>query len=131
MEDVSILSLLGRLVFSLAIVLVLMFLVARVMRNRTMPGGGRIGARRDLLQVVARQPLTRTASIAVVHAVDRALVVGITDHGVSVLAELDVSAFEPDDPDGSIPAGPPSSFPSGPSWHGFLDALRERSVRRS
>lgn len=124
MEDVSVLSLLGRLVFSLAIVLFLMFLVARVMRNRTMPGVGRIGARRDLLRVVARQPLTRTASIAVVHAADRALVVGVTDHGVSVLAELDVSALEPDDPDGAMPVT------SAPSWQGFLDVLRERSVRR-
>lgn len=125
MEDVSVLSLLGRLVFSLGIVLVLMILVARVMRNRTMPGVGRMSVRRDLLQVVARQPLTKTASIAVVHAVDRALVVGITDHGVSVLAELDVSVFEPEDPDGPIPGS------SSPSWQGFLDVLRERSVRRT
>lgn len=124
MEDVSVLSLLGRLVFSLAVVLVLMFLVARVMRNRTMPGVGRLGARRDLLQVVARQTLTRTASIAVVHAADRALVVGITDHGVSVLAELDVSALEPDEPDGESPVT------GGPTWQGFLDLLRDRSVRR-
>ena len=125
MEDVSVLSLLGRLVFSLAVVLVLMYLVARVMRNRTMPGVGRIGARRDLLQVVARQTLTRTASIAVVHAADRALVVGVTDHGVSVLAELDVAALAPDEPDDGTPIA------TGPSWQGFLDVLRERSVRRS
>jgi flagellar protein FliO/FliZ len=125
MEDVSVLSLLGRLVFSLAVVLVLMYLVARVMRNKTMPGVGRIGARRDLLQVVARQTLSRTASIAVVHAADRALVVGVTDHGVSVLAELDVASLEPDEPDDATPIA------AGPSWQGFLDALRERSVRRS
>lgn len=125
MEDVSVLSLLGRLVFSLAVVLVLMYLVARVMRNKTMPGVGRIGARRDLLQVVARQALSRTASIAVVHAADRALVVGVTDHGVSVLAELDVASLEPDEPDDATPIA------AGPSWQGFFDALRERSVRRS
>lgn len=125
MEDVSVLSLLGRLVFSLAIVLVLMFLVARVMRNRAMPGVGRIGARRDLLQVVARQTLTRTTSVAVVSAADRALVLGVTENGISVLAELDSSALEPDEPDGTTPIAP------APSWQGFVDVLRERSVRRS
>lgn len=124
MEDVSVLSLLGRLVFSLAIVLVLMFLVARVMRNRTVPGVGRIGVRRDLLRVVARQPLSRTASVAVVHAADRALVVGVTDHGVSVLAELDPSSLEPDETDGANPVI------GGTTWQGFLEVLRERSVRR-
>lgn len=124
MQDVSVLSLLGRLVLSLGIVLFLMYLVARVMRNRGISGVGRVSARRDLLQVVARQPLTRTASVAVIHAADRALVLGVTDTGVTVLAELDPSALEPDDTEGM-------PVTTAPSWQGFLDLLRERSVRRS
>lgn len=123
MEDVSVLSLLGRLVFSLAFVLVLMAVAARVLRNRTTPGLGRPGARRDVLHVVARQPLTRTASVAIVKAGDRALVIGVTDQRVEVLSELEPSTLEAED-DGA-------PVVNTPSWTGFLDALRERSVRRS
>jgi flagellar protein FliO/FliZ len=124
MEDVSVLSLLGRLVFSLAVVLVLMALVARVMRNRTMPGVGRVGARRDVLQIVARQPLSRAASVAVVRAADRAMVLGITDHGIELLAELDPATLEDDD------AGSPTAV-APPTWQGIVDAFRDRTVRRS
>jgi flagellar protein FliO/FliZ len=124
MEDVSVLSLLGRLVFSLAVVLVLMALVARVMRNRTMPGVGRVGVRRDLLRVVARQPLSRAASVAVVQAADRAMVLGVTEHGIELLAELDPATLHDDD-DGS-PAGV-----APPTWQGFVDTLRDRTARRT
>jgi len=126
MEDVSLLSLAGRLVFSLAVVLVLMALLARVLRNRTMPGLGRPSVRRDLLQIVARQSLSRSASVAVVQAGERALVLGITETGINVLAELDPEALRPDEPDET--QGP---LAMNPSWRGFVDVLRERSVRRS
>lgn len=124
MEDVSVLSLVGRLVFSLAVVLVLMALVARVFRNRAVPGIGRLGPRRDVLGVVARQPLSRTTSVAVIRAGERALLVGVSDQGVELLAELEPDVLEPPD-DVTGPANPTVS------WGGVLDALRERTVRRT
>ena len=126
MEDVSVLSLLGRQLFTLALVLILMALLAKVLRNRTMPGLGRPSVRRDLLQIVARQPLSRSASVAVVQAGERALVIGITEAGVNLLAELDPESLEPDEPEGGD--GP---VVMNPSWRGFVDVLRERSVRRT
>lgn len=125
MADISVLSLVGRLVFSLAVVLILMAVLARVLRNRTMPGLGRPSVRRDLLRIVARQALSRSASVAVVQAGERALVIGITDAGVNLLAELDPGSLEPDDP-----AGEEGAIVGNPSWTGLVDLLRERSVRR-
>lgn len=124
MEDLSVLSLLGRLVISLAIVLAIMAVLARVLRSRVMPGVGRSAVRRDALQVLARQPLSRSASVAVVRAADRTLVIGVSDTGVSLLAEVDPLSLEPDEPDDGSPVT------LQPSWRGFLDTLRERSVRR-
>lgn len=122
MEDVSVLSLLGRLIFSLAFVLILMAVAARILRNRTMPGVGRPGSRRDVLRILARQPLSRSASVAIVQAGDRALVVGVTDQRIELLTELDPSSLETEDDGEPVVAAP--------SWSGFVDALRERSVRR-
>lgn len=124
MEDLSVLSLLGRLVISLGIVLALMAVLAKVLRNRVMPGMGRTAVRRDALQVLARQPLSRAASVAVVRAGDRMLVIGVSDNGVNLLAELDPLSLEVEE----AAAGAPVL--ADPSWRGVLDALRERSTRR-
>lgn len=124
MEDLSVLSLLGRLIVSLGIVLALMAVLAKVLRNRVMPGMGRTAVRRDALQVLARQPLSRSASVVVVRAADRTLVLGVSDHGVRLLAEVDALSLEVDEREDATPITP------DPSWRGFLDALRERSVRR-
>lgn len=124
MEDLSVLSLLGRLVISLGIVLALMAVLAKVLRNRVMPGMGRTAVRRDVLQVLARQSLSRSASVAIVRAADRTLVIGVSDNGVSLLAEVDPMSLEVEEPEDGSPVA------TDPSWRGFLDALRERSVRR-
>lgn len=123
MEDVSVLSLLGRLVFSLAIVLGLMALLARVVRNRALPGLKRATVAPGTLQVVARQPLSRTASIILVRAADRAFVVGVTDAAVNLLAELDPDSLDVEEPAEGSPTMPVSV-------RAFVDAVRDRSVRR-
>lgn len=123
MQDVSILSLVGRLIFSLAVVLFVMVVVARALRKRTGLGIGGGSTRRDLLRILARQPLSRTASVAIVRAADRAFVVGVTDQRVDVLSELDPATLESDDALAPVV--------TGPSWSAFMDALRERSVRKS
>jgi flagellar protein FliO/FliZ len=77
-----------RVVCSLAVVLLLMWGLARLVRK---PLGGRGGP----LGVLARQALTRNASVAVIRIDGRALVLGVTESQVTLLAETDLAAFEP------------------------------------
>ena len=72
-----------RLVFSLAVVVGLLLLIARVGARRFQ------GAAGNLVQVVHRQPLSRTSAVAVVTVGSRVLVLGTTEQQVTVLAELD------------------------------------------
>ena len=72
-----------RLIASLAVVVGLLLLLARVVGRRF---AGREGA---AVQVLHRQPLSRTASVAVLAIGSRILVVGTTDHQVQLLTELD------------------------------------------
>ena len=89
------LELVIRLVFSLAVVLGLLILVARVGAKRFR------GATGALVHVVHRQPLSRGASIAVVTVGSRVLVLGATEQQVQLLTELDPEELEgigvPDD----------------------------------
>ena len=72
-----------RLVASLAIVVGLLLLMARFGARKFR---GQSGA---LVHVVHRQPLSRTSSVAVVTVGTRVLVLGTTEHQVSILTELD------------------------------------------
>jgi flagellar protein FliO/FliZ len=72
-----------RLVASLAVVVGLLLVLARVTSRRL---SGRQGA---LVQVLHRQPLSRSASVSVLSVGSRVLVVGTTDQQVQVLTELD------------------------------------------
>lgn len=81
-------ALVGRLLVSLSVVLGIMWLLARRMNK-----GGRLKNTR-LVDVLGRQQLSRTASVAVVRVMDQALIVGITDGQVSVLGETDLAAVE-------------------------------------
>lgn len=91
------LELVLRLGFSLAAVLGLFWLVAHL-------GSRRLGGTRALLNVRARQSLSRTASVAVVEVGDRVLVVGVADGGVRLLTELDPTSL-PETPSRVQPAG--------------------------
>lgn len=124
MEDVSVLSLLGRLIVSLAIVLGLMALLARFVRNRTLPGLNRATVAPGTLQVMARQPLSRTASVVLVRAADRAFILGVTDAAVSLLAEMDPGTLDVQEPVEGTPTMPVSV-------RDFVNAVRDRSVRRT
>ena len=84
-----------RLLFSLAVVIGLLALLSRVAGRRFK---GRIGAP---VQVVHRQPLSRGTAVAVVTVGTRVLVLGTTEHQVTLLTEV-----EPDEVgvDLSVPA---------------------------
>jgi flagellar protein FliO/FliZ len=79
-----------RLVASLAVVVGLMLLLARLVGKRY---GARAGAP---VQVLHRQPLSRSSAVAVVTVGSRVLVIGTTDHQVSLLAELDPDELDVD-----------------------------------
>jgi flagellar protein FliO/FliZ len=81
-------TMVGRLLVSLAAVLGLMWLLARRMRK-----GGRLKDTR-LIDVLGRQQLSRNASVAVVRVGEQALVIGVTDAQVSVLGETDLGAAQ-------------------------------------
>ncbi|MFZ4583733.1 MAG: FliO/MopB family protein [Acidimicrobiia bacterium] len=133
-----------RLGFSLAIVIGLMWLAGRVMRNRGMGGRPRKGDAQ--LEVIDRKNLSKTASLALVRVGDRTLLVGVTEHGISNLTEVAqpqpialTLVDEPSGTNGPVPLGAPAELPlmaaasadeSGTAWKMLVDQLRERTVRR-
>src|SRR4051795_2907586 len=77
-----------RLVVSLAIVVGLLLLLVRF-------GGRKFRGQADaLVRVVHRQPLSRTSAVAVVTVGSRVLVLGTTEHQVSILTELEPDELE-------------------------------------
>ncbi|RJK92804.1 flagellar biosynthetic protein FliO [Vallicoccus soli] len=134
---------------SLAAVLGVLWLCARLAARG---GAGRAGG---AVEVLARQQVGRGAAVTVVRVADRALVLGVTEQGVSLLTDTDLEAVTAASPaapsaaggaartalDGTTPAGPaPGRAPAGPlagsvlspaTWRAAVDAVRERTVRRA
>lgn len=77
-----------RLVFSLAVVIGLLLLLSRFASKRFR---GRSGAP---IQVLHRQALSRGSGVAVVTVAGRVLVLGTTDHEVTLLTELEPEELE-------------------------------------
>jgi flagellar protein FliO/FliZ len=136
--DVSLLTLLVRVVVSLGVVLAVMAAAAAVLRRSGVVGAAPVGKRgmrrRHLpMEVIARHGLSRGSSLAIVRLGERALVLGVTEHQVTLLTEVDPAALDatPDpDEDFAGSAGPgigPGTLP----WKVALEQLRERTVRRS
>jgi flagellar protein FliO/FliZ len=131
MSSGATLALFARLIVSLGVVFGLMWFAARVVRRRGIGGVGGGPNRRPGVQVdvVARRTLGRNASIAVVRAGNQHMVIGVTDHMVTKLADADPADLEIEDMEGQWTA--PSPGPTGPtpSWKAMLDQLRDRTVR--
>ncbi len=124
----STLALLLRLVISLVVVFGLMAGCASLMRRSGM--GGTSAKRRGLpVEVLARHALGRRASVAVIRAGDRGLVLGITDHTVTLLAEADPDEFErPTSP--ISPESSPRTGPTATPWKALLTTVQDRTARR-
>ena len=110
-------------------------------------GGGRGGKARSatLLDIVARKPLGRNAQLAVVRAGNKTLVLGITEHQITMLSESDAGWLdEPNDFEGFeteplkqdaigtqrtglLNAAQRSTFPT---WKTMLNDVRDRTARR-
>jgi flagellar protein FliO/FliZ len=130
--DVSLFSLFFRLVVSLGVVLVLVRLAAGLLA-RTNGGVGRTKRRGPAeVEVLLRQPLGRRASLNVVRAGGRALLIGVTEHTITLLAEDDPDVLVPLAPETPRTASPADGRASASSaWTAVVDALRDRTVRRS
>lgn len=138
----------GRLLLSLAFVLGLMWLIAKKVKRG--PGGrGRNGR---LIDVLSRQQLSRSASVAVVRVLDQALIVGVTDGRVSVLGEAELDAVqealrvpEPVKPNRARGAADPLRSPTGRessaplsgsvlsfgTWKQTVETLRDLTARKT
>jgi len=98
------------MVVSLAVMGLAALVVMKLARGRLRLGGVRAG-----IAVHARHQLTRNASVAVIRAGDRWLLVGVTDANVTVLAEGDDLAAGPGaapDPSPASAAGPTPPVPA-------------------
>jgi len=132
-----------QVVLSLGLVLGLMWLLARGLRGKVNARGA------GVLELVARVPVTRGSSVAVVRVADQVLVLGITETQVNVLTVVDSAEMEGEiklsdvEPDpkrvgrlGLIRTRPSGgglltgSILSPDSWRQTVAMLRERSVRR-
>jgi len=115
-------ELVGRLLVSLAVVLGLLWLVARRARR-----GGRKRIRSGkLIDLLGRQQLSRTSSVAVIRVLDRALIVGVSEATVTVLGEVELDAvnanlaeLDPTRAEDPMPASGQRSAPTSaaPSSH--------------
>jgi len=138
-----------RVGFSLAIVLAMIWGVARYAKRR---GKLRVRGQDAHVDLVARRQLGRRGSLVVVEAAGRTLLVGVTDANVSLVADLTDGArpaaslgeaievdagarvTEPVVLD-AVEAGLDLRTPREPVGHGrrgesLLDALRDMTVRR-
>lgn len=119
------LLLLLRVVLSLSVVLVLLWFLAR--RVGTMRSS-RPGA---AIAVTARQALSRHTSVAVVEVDRRRLLVGVSDAGVTLVAELENAPAPEEVPVPSEAALATAAPEPGFSERRWNRALREAQVQRS
>ncbi|WP_019873624.1 FliO/MopB family protein [Sporichthya polymorpha] len=101
-------ALLLRVGFSFTLVLGLMWVAARVLKNRTS------GRPTDTVEVLARTQLGRGSSVAVLRVGDRALVLGVTEKSVVQLGEeiRDLSALRGRTVAEVLPAEIPADLPA-------------------
>ena len=131
MEDLSVVALLGRLAVSMAVVLTLLGLAAKLLRRRGLGGTGGGSTR---IEVLARHGLGRTSSVQLVRVAGRTLVLGVTDTSVSLLGEGEALGLEVPDPARSSSTGSrlvpePRSGLQVPGWGPLLEAVKDRTAR--
>lgn len=121
MSGVSTIELLIRMTVSLAVIGGLLWLIQKVGRKR-LGGLGRSAA--APIEITSRKQLSRTSSIALVRVGDRSILIGVTDTGVSLIAEgedLRTDPFPPSSGDHKIRRQ--TSSPIRPAKHGSESEL--------
>jgi flagellar protein FliO/FliZ len=87
-----------RVLCSLTVVFAILWALARLVRR---PLTGRAGGS---VTVVARQQLSRGTAVTVIKVADRALVLGVSDTQISLLADADADLFPEPPPPPPSPA---------------------------
>ena len=116
-----------RTVLSLLVVLAIVFAASRLLGRASGQGGS------GVLDVLARQALGRTASVAIVRVADRAYVLGVTESQITLLDDTDLAPLSEliaaSRPAKKAAALPGSIFSAG-TWHQGIEAVRDRTARR-
>jgi flagellar protein FliO/FliZ len=127
-------ELIVRMVLSLAVVVGLMVGVTTFLKRKGLAGFAPSGPRRAVpgveVEVLARRTLGRNASVAVVRAAGKGMVLGVTDSQVTLLGDAEIDELELETGDaqrtGVSIAGSGVTTP----WKTMLEGLRDRTVRR-
>ncbi|MFQ6008940.1 MAG: FliO/MopB family protein [Candidatus Zixiibacteriota bacterium] len=82
----SLLKMIGALLFVLVCIYVVLYLLKQTLGKRYSGGG-----RSDLLEILATLCVAPKKTVSFIRVADRSVLVGITDHQISVLAEFDVT----------------------------------------
>jgi flagellar protein FliO/FliZ len=133
MDSASTLALFARLIFSLAIVIGLMWIAANVLRKRGLAGTPKKrGGPAVQVELLARKPLGRNSSITVIKVGDRAMVIGVTDHQVTNLGDIAVEQIDLMDAGATwtAPAGTPAPVSPNTAWKAMLEQMRTKTARR-
>jgi flagellar protein FliO/FliZ len=98
-NDLSLTTLVPRLFISMAVVIGLMWLAAKVMKNRQFDGKAITKKSKSskpgpVVEVVARQGLSKGASITVVRVGGKELILGVTDSNISLLSETAITSLD-------------------------------------
>ena len=131
-KPVSAVSLFLQLMLGLAVVLGIIWVASRLLRNRV---GASVGKRRSApLAVLGRQPLGKGVQVAVVKAGSETMVLGVTAHHVTRLGTfepdmIDAEASSDDLPVAGTPA--PGASPAAFRLQSTIRQLQERTTRRA
>ncbi len=109
MSDGSVVMAVLRLLVSLAVVLVLLVGLARWAARRG-AGGWRPGGATVRVDVLARRALGKSSTLQVVRVGEQVMVLGVTEHAVSVLRELDGEDLVTPAAEATAPAPQASTF---------------------
>jgi flagellar biogenesis protein FliO len=134
MDGTSVAGLLFRLVLSLTVVIGLMVGIAAMLKRRGF-GGFAPAMRKSQgaaaqVEVLVRKPLGRNASIAVVRAGSKSMVLGVTDTHVTMLTETELDELEFEPPPAQRTGLPAALNGAAPTWKTMLEGLRDKTVRR-
>ena len=135
-----------RTALSLVVVLAIVFAAARLLGRASGQGGSAV------LDVLARQALGRTASVAIVRVADRAYVLGVTENQITLLDDTDLAQMTEVIAAARPGSRHPRAFPgiagmagrrtangsaalqgsifSAAAWRQGIEALRDRTARR-
>ncbi|HUI49821.1 MAG TPA: flagellar biosynthetic protein FliO [Acidimicrobiia bacterium] len=124
----STLILFARLILSLTVVIGLMWVAANVLRKRGFTGvAGKRASRGPEVELLTRRPLGRNASIAVVRVGARSLVLGVTEHQITKLDDIELTGIDLDEGNTwTVPSG--EDTPTS-AWKTMLDQMRSRTAR--